>query len=114
MACFRALAEPRLLHLDEVADVRAFFDHAVPPQVCEGSDRDARADCRVADPGLHHVHSIRQGRVDDRGVGADNALFADGTATVEVALRVDGRIGFDADADVDVGRGRVDDGDAGE
>src|SRR5690606_17589040 len=44
-----ALAEPALLHLDEIADLRTLADAAPGPQPCIGADLGAAADRRAFD-----------------------------------------------------------------
>src|SRR5262249_13756936 len=82
-----ALADLRVLHLDERADVRAGGEAGTGPQRHVRADGGAVADLRVAGDGLADDRILPHHGVDELGVGADDRAPTDDGATAEHRAR---------------------------
>src|SRR4051794_1814038 len=108
-----ALADPRVLHLDEGAGLGPWSELGTGTQVGKGADLSAVADLALDQVGVRHDDvaaelGVGQGADRaDRGAGADLSIAAQGGA------RLDPGVGGDLDVGVDPGGSGVDNGDAG-
>ena len=106
--------ERAVLHLAEVADVRAFAHARAFAQVAERADVAVVLHHGVFQHRCQHVAAVADGAAFDDRVRADGASFADGRFPAQVRVRLDDRILPDGDVRPDVRRRRIDDGDTGE
>src|ERR1043166_8361061 len=111
---FRPGPHRRLLQLHEIADLCPFAHHAFGAQMRERTDRCALCNTRTDDEAeIQNYGFVGDFRVNNADVSLDLAGGADPGVSLERDTRMDDCVGADFDVRFDVGRGRVDDGDAG-
>ncbi len=114
MIRLRPLPQLRLFQLDEVADVRAFADVGVGPNLRERADLRRAGNARLADDAeIVDDHAIAQRRVDDPDAGVNLAATADDRLPFEVDARVQDRVGADDHVGLNPGGGGVENRDPG-
>src|ERR1700694_4578077 len=102
----------RVFHLDKVANARALFDDCRAAKMCERSYRHALTDDGILYLRLHNLGVICDAAVRDKTVGADDASTAYRGASLKVRLRMNGRVGFNLDGNIDIRVRGVNDRDA--
>ena len=101
--------DPRVLGLDEAADLAAGAELGAGAEVAEGPDVGAGADDREQGLGADDGGAVTDLDVLEGGVGSDDAVGADRAGSVDLGVRVDDGVGSDGDGGVDPRRRRVDD-----
>src|SRR3954464_932976 len=102
MAGLGAAAYARLLGLDEVADVRFGFDHALGPQMRERSELRAVAHAALHDHAIGlDIRPFTHLGVDQHRAHVDARAGADPGAAAQAHARADFGFGCDLDAAVD-------------
>ena len=105
----RALADHRVLRLDEAADLALRAEVRAGAQVGEGADGRALADHGEQRVGADHLGAGADLGVAQGGVRADHGLGADVAGAVQLDAGADDRVLADGDIRIDPGGGRVDD-----
>jgi hypothetical protein len=114
MGHLRALADGRLLDLDEAARLGAAGQPGLGAQVGVGADGAVVVDLRLDHVGVQDADAGADAGVDHGRMGPDDRIGPNPGAPAQRGPGLDRRVGLDLDVGVDPGRGRVDDGDAGE
>ena len=113
MVGLRALAEARLLQLDEVSDVGARADMRLRPQVAERpEDRFVLHDAVRQDAIRPELNALAQRRTRQMRSGAHHAVAADDARALDDDVWVDDGVGADRHRVLDVARCRIEHGDA--
>jgi hypothetical protein len=118
MVGFGSLAEARLFHFDEVADMSVFADFVAGAQVGERADARAIGNGGILeDAALKDLHIVAEDAVFDDGKRTDAAVGADAGAAEQLHEWFDDRTGDGAGRDFNIGIDdtgvRPVDGDAG-
>ncbi len=105
----RAVADRRVLRLDETADLPPRAERRPGPQVGVGADGGVGPDDGEVGLGPADLGPVPHLAVGEGDLGADDGALADARRAEELAAREDGRVAADRHVRVDPGRGRVDD-----
>ena len=109
---FGAVADVRLLHLDECAGLGVLAELVARTQVGPRSDVRARPDMRFLHTGTFDYRTLVHGRVDKGGVRADDGVLADHRMALQEGAGQDGGVAADLDVVLDPGGLRIENGHA--